>query len=67
MLLTASLSTAVVKNDDQGNNPGLVKRGTNNTVRDDVAAALVLVPGVVRSMEQPAVELPGRGATETSS
>ena len=43
-LLAASLSVAQVKNDDQGNTR-LVKRGTNNTARDDVAAALVLIAG----------------------
>ena len=51
-LLTASLSAAMVKNDDQGNTR-LVKRGTNNTARDDVAVALVLVAGaLVRSLER---------------
>ena len=43
-LLGASLSVATVKNDDQGNTR-LVKRGTNNTARDDVAAALLLAAG----------------------
>ena len=41
LLLATSLSKAMVKNDDQGNTR-LVKKGTNNTARDDVAAALVL-------------------------
>ena len=45
-LLAASLSAAMVKNDDQGN-VRLVKRGTNNTGRDDVAAALVLSAGAL--------------------
>ena len=46
-LLAASLSVAMVKNDDQGN-VRLAKKGTNNTARDDVAAALVLASGVFR-------------------
>ena len=45
-LLATSLSKAVVKNDDQGNFR-LVKKGTNNTSRDDVAAALVLASGAL--------------------
>ena len=44
LLLTASLSAAQVKGDDAGN-MRLVKRGTNNTGRDDVAAALTLAAG----------------------
>ena len=44
LLLAASLSVAMVKNDDAGNTR-LVKRGTNNTARDDVAAALLLAAG----------------------
>ena len=44
LLLATSLSKAIVKNDDQGNTR-LVKKGTNNTSRDDVAAALVLASG----------------------
>ena len=36
-LLAASLSVALVKNDDQGN-VRLSKNGSNNTARDDVAA-----------------------------
>ena len=43
-LLAASLAVSRVKNDDQGN-VRLVKRGTNNEARDDVAAALVLASG----------------------
>lgn len=45
-LLAASLSAAMVKNDDAGN-VRLVKRGTNNQARDDVAAALVLSAGAL--------------------
>ena len=40
-LLAASLSVALVKNDDQGN-VRLSKNGSNNTARDDVAAAVAL-------------------------
>ena len=45
-LLTASLAVAMVKSDDSGNQR-LVKKGTANTSRDDVAAALTLVAGAV--------------------
>ena len=52
-LLTASLSAAMVVNDDQGNTR-LKKRSTNNTARDDVAAALVLAAGAYqRSLARP--------------
>ena len=44
LLVAASLSVAMVKNDDQGS-VRLVKRGTNNTARDDVAASLTLAAG----------------------
>ena len=44
LLIAASLMFARVKNDDAGN-CRLVKRGTNNTARDDVAAALTLAAG----------------------
>ena len=43
-LLATSLSQAMVKSDDQGN-VRLVKRGANNTSRDDVAQGLVLACG----------------------
>ena len=43
-LLEASLSAATVKVDESGNTR-LVKRGSNNQSRDDVAAALVLACG----------------------
>ena len=49
MLTATSLSRARVQNDDAGNFR-LVKRGTNNTARDDVAAALVLAAGAVERM-----------------
>ena len=45
-LLGASLSVAMVKNDDQGS-VRLVKRGSNNTARDDVAAAWLLAAGAL--------------------
>ena len=45
-LLATSLSTATVKADDAGSFR-LVKKGTNNTARDDVAAALVLAAGAL--------------------
>ncbi len=52
-LLTASLSVAMVKNDDQGSTR-LSKRGTHNEARDDVAAALVLSAGAFeRQMRRP--------------
>ena len=52
-LLTASLSAAMVKNDDQGNTR-LAKKGSNNTARDDVAAALVLAAGALaRALSRP--------------
>ena len=38
-----------MKNDDQGNTR-LVKKGSNNTARDDVAAALVLASGAEARM-----------------
>ena len=51
-LLTASLSAAMVKNDDQGN-VRLQKKGTNNAARDDVAAALVLAAGALSRAPKP--------------
>ena len=44
-LLAASLAVAMVKNDDAGS-VRLIKRGSNNTARDDIAAALVLASGL---------------------
>ena len=44
LLVAASLAVAKVRNDDAGN-CRLVKRGTNNSARDDVAAALLLAAG----------------------
>ena len=43
-LLAASLSAAMVKNDDQGS-VRLVKKGSNNQARDDVSAAFTLAAG----------------------
>ena len=43
-MVSAALSRATVQNDDAGN-VRLIKNGTNNTARDDVAAALVLAAG----------------------
>ena len=43
-LVEASLSVAMVSNDTSGN-VRLVKRGSNNTSRDDVSAALTLAAG----------------------
>ena len=52
-LLAASLAVCMVKNDDQGNTR-LAKKGSNNTARDDVGAALVLGAGVYqRARSQP--------------
>ena len=44
LLITASLSAAMVENDRAGNTQ-MVKKGTNNTARDDVAFALHLAAG----------------------
>ena len=56
-LLTASLSAAYVKNDDQGNTR-LAKDGKNNRARDDVAAALLLARGAwERAASTPVREL----------
>ena len=52
-LLTASLAAATVKND--GGLSRMVKKDTNNTGRDDVAAALVLAAGSLqRNLSRPA-------------
>ena len=45
-LLATSLSQAMVKSHDQGN-VRLVKKGSNNTSRDDVAQGLVLAAGAL--------------------
>ena len=46
-LIEASLSVALVANDDSGNVRLIKRDGTNNTARDDVAAALLLAAGEV--------------------
>ena len=51
-LLTASLAAAMVRPDDAGN-VRMVKRGTNNQARDDVAAALVLATGALARAPKP--------------
>ena len=53
LLIAASLSVAVVKNDDQGN-VRLIKGGSNNTSRDDIAEAFKLGAGAyARALERP--------------
>ena len=53
-ILAASLAACMVKNDDAGN-VRLAKKGTNNSGRDDVAAALTLAWGAFeRAGRQPA-------------
>ena len=51
-LMTASLATALVLNDDQGS-VRLRKRGVDNQGRDDVAAALVLAAGAMARAPAP--------------
>ena len=51
-LLTASLAVATVKTDDQGS-VRLAKKGSNNTARDDVVAALVLACGALSRAPKP--------------
>ena len=51
-LMTASLASALVLNDDQGS-VRLRKRGSNNQARDDVAAALVLAAGALSRAPAP--------------
>ena len=50
-LVLASLTAAYVKNDEQGSFR-LEKRGSNNTARDDVAAALTLAAGAYQRMSE---------------
>ena len=50
-LIAASLSVAQVQNDDQGGTR-LIKRGSNNQSRDDVAAALTLGAGAWERRQQ---------------
>ena len=51
-LLAASLAVATVRHDDQGG-VRLTKKDTNNTARDDVAAALTLAAGAVARAPAP--------------
>ena len=51
-LVGASLAVAMVRHDDAGN-VRLVKRGTNNTGRDDTAAALILAAGARSRIRPP--------------
>ena len=51
-LLAVSLSKAMVQNDDQGN-CRLIKSGSHNQGRDDVAASLVLAAGATARMPPP--------------
>ena len=60
-VIAASLSVSRVKNDDQGNTR-LTKQSSNNTGRDDVAAALVLAAGeFARQASAPVPELVAMG------
>ena len=52
-LLATSLAQAMVKSDDAGNTR-LVKKGTHNTSRDDVAQGLVLAAGALARKPRPA-------------
>ena len=52
LLVAASLAQAQVVNDDAGNTR-LVKKGTGNTGRDDVAAALTLAAGYLGRHPKP--------------
>ena len=48
----------MVKNDDQGSTR-MVKRGSHNQARDDVAAALILACGsLARELAKPVPEFP---------
>ena len=54
-LVAASLSVALVKNDEQGSTRLVKRDANNNTSRDDVAAALVLAAGALhRFLDKPA-------------
>ena len=46
-LIAASLGVSKIKNDDQGSYRLVKRDGTNNTARDDVAAALTLLAGAM--------------------
>ena len=53
-LLSTSLSTATIKADDAGSFR-LVKKGSHNQARDDVAAALVLAAGAAARKPEPPI------------
>lgn len=53
LLMEASLASARVKNDDQGSYRLVKKDPANNTGRDDVAAALVLLAGAMERRPAP--------------
>ena len=54
LLVAASLAAAMVKNDKQGSVRMEKRDGSNNTARDDVAAAMVLAAGAfVRAASRP--------------
>ena len=60
-LLETSLTAAEVQNDESGNTR-MQKRGTNNTARDDVAAALMLSSGGIdRDSRKPKSGIRSRG------
>ena len=61
-LIAASLSVAQVKTDDAGNSR-LIKRGSNNTSRDDVAVALTHAAGQIARMST----VPDQGEYEAIS
>ena len=51
-LLATSLSSAIIKADESGSFR-LVKKGTNNTARDDCASALLLAAGALARKSEP--------------
>ena len=52
-LIAASLGVTKVKNDDQGSFRLVKKDGTNNSARDDVSSALVLLAGAMARRPKP--------------
>lgn len=63
LLLAWSISKAMVKSDDAGSVRLVKQDGSNNTARDDVAAALVLVAGLFqRAARRPRARWRYRGA-----
>ena len=61
-MLITSMAVAMVKNDDQGN-VRLVKKSSNNTARDDIAAALTQAAGAftrnIKNITAGGIQLPG--------